>query len=384
MADKIKLAHVITGLNVGGAENALCKLLENIDREKFECSVLSLLPGGALSDRVKKAGADVFSMDMKRGRPSLRACVSMISRLRKIKPDIVQTWMHHADLMGGLAGKILGAPVVWNIRYSGIDPAIDSASTRLAVKLCAMMSGFIPSRIVGCSIRGLEAHSAMGYTAEKMIRIPNGFDTEIFHPDEAARLSFREELGVPPETPLVGVIARFDPLKDHGNFFKAAGELSKKRSDIRFVLCGDEVTSDNLALIGMIDEILSNRVFLLGRRMDVPRILAALDISVLPSSKEAFPNVVGESMSCGTPCVVTDVGDSPLIVGDTGITVPPRDSAALASGIAAILNMHRSERKKLGIRGRQKIIDEYDIKAVTEKYENLYKEILCSVRRPRK
>jgi glycosyltransferase involved in cell wall biosynthesis len=246
-----------------------------------------------------------------------------------------------------------------------------------------MMSGFIPAGIVGCSFRGIEAHSAMGYAAEKMTRIPNGFDTEVFHPDEAARLSFRDELGVPPETPLAGVIARFDPLKDHGNFFKAAGELSRKRGDIRFVLCGDEVTPDNLALIGMIDEALRGRVFLLGRRMDVSRILAALDISVLPSSREAFPNVVGESMSCGTPCVVTDVGDSSLIVGDAGIAVPPRDPAALASGMAALLDMPRSERKKLGIRARQKIVDEYDIRTVTEKYENLYEEILRSVSRSR-
>jgi glycosyltransferase involved in cell wall biosynthesis len=246
----------------------------------------------------------------------------------------------------------------------------------LIAKLCAKISGFIPAGIVGCAIKGLEAHSALGYASEKMIQIPNGFDTDVFHPDEAVRSSFREELGVSSDTPLAGVIARFDPQKDHGNFLKAAAYLSGKRGDVRFVLCGDEITPDNLALAGMIDESLRGKLFLLGRRMDIPRILAALDVLVLPSAGEAFPNVVGESMSCGTPCVVTDVGDSSLIVGDSGIVVPPGDPAALASGMEALFGISRDERRKLGVRGRQRIISEYGIGIVTKKYEDLYSTIL--------
>ncbi|MDR1471242.1 MAG: glycosyltransferase [Synergistaceae bacterium] len=377
MPDRIRLAHIITGLNVGGAENALCKLVENIDREKFECSVLSLLPDGALAGRIKNAGADVFTLNMKRGQPRLSSFIRMVSRLRKIRPDIVQTWMYHADLMGGIAGRILGVPVVWNIRHSNIDPMVNKLSTRLIVKLCAKMSGFIPARIAGCAVSGLDAHTALGYAAEEMVQIPNGFDTGVFRPDEAARFSFRAELGILPEARLVGVIARFDPQKDHGNFFKAAACLSEKHCDVRFVLCGDRITPDNPILAGMIDAALEGKVFLLGRRMDVPRILAALDVSVLPSmSGEAFPNVVGESMSCGAPCVVTDVGDSARIVGDTGIVVPPRDPAALASGICSLLEMPRRERENLGARARQRIIDEYEIGAVTKMYENLYNSIL--------
>jgi len=209
-----------------------------------------------------------------------------------------------------------------------------------------------------------------------MTLIPNGFDLGLFKPDPVARRSVRAELGIAEDTVLIGLIARFHPVKGHATFFKAAGLLSLTAPGIRFVLSGDEVTPDNSPLARMIRENqLDGKVHLLGPRPDTARVMAALDIANSASESEAFPNVVAEAMACGVPCVATDVGDSASIICGTGRVVPPHDPEALAEACSELIGMGAPGREELGRRARKRVETAFALATMVRSYETLYQNM---------
>jgi glycosyltransferase involved in cell wall biosynthesis len=244
--------------------------------------------------------------------------------------------MYHANLVGALAVRMAGhVPVVWGIHHSALDPRVDKRRTMLVNRACAFLSRKLPARIVCCSEASLRIHKELGYAAEKLEVIPNGFDLERVKPDPTARVSVREELGIPADALTVGIAARFHPHKDHRNFVRAAARLHKQMPEIHFLLCGLGITWQNSQLVEWIEAAgVRDRFHLLGLRRDMPRLFAGMDIATTASRSEAFPIAIGEAMACGTPCVVTNVGDSALIVGETGSVVAP-GSGRQASRAAA-------------------------------------------------
>jgi glycosyltransferase involved in cell wall biosynthesis len=289
--------------------------------------------------------------------------------------------MYHADLAGGLAALFSGnPPVVWGLHHTVAERGALKASTYAVARLNAWLSHFIPKRIVCCAEATRKTHLCLGYDSSKMIVISNGIDTSAFHPDLSARLAVRTELGIDDATPLIGLCARFDPQKDHENFLRAAGLFLAERPDVHFVLWGQGVDENNASLMDWAKSVkIGDNLHLLGLRSDTPRLMAALDAAALSSAYgEAFPLVVGEAMACGVPCAVTDVGDSGLIVSDTGKVVPPRDSAALAKAWVDLLALPESERLSLGVRARQRIVDHYSVDKMVSAYSQLYRDIIAS------
>ena len=210
--------------------------------------------------------------------------------------------------------------MVWNIRGSHHILSEEKLLTAATIWIGARLSA-LPSRIVANSVVSAELHQRrLGFSKHRWTIIPNGFELEKFTPSENARSEVRSELGLPPNTLLIGLIGRYHPVKDHANFLRAAGIFRKHAPDVHFLLAGSGVDGSNAALreqraaLGLLE-----CTHLLGERNDMSRITAALDIASSSSSSEAFPNVIGEAMSCGIPCVVTDVGDSAWLVGDTGL-----------------------------------------------------------------
>jgi glycosyltransferase involved in cell wall biosynthesis len=216
-----------------------------------------------------------------------------------------------------------------------------------------------------------------------MVVIPNGYDVGTFRPDFGARAIVRKALGLSEDAPIIGMVARFDPQKDHRTFIRAAQMLHRDRPDAHFLLCGMEVTWENQELARWIDDAgLRTHCHLLGRRDDdIANVTAALDIASLSSSYgEGFPNVVSEAMCCSVPCVVTDVGDAALIVGPTGIVVPPRNPEALAAAWRTMLEMGCEGRRPMGIAARQRIKERFDIAEITGRYEHLFEELARGAR----
>jgi glycosyltransferase involved in cell wall biosynthesis len=378
---KIKILHVITDLNTGGAEMSLYRLISCADRTMFENHVVSLIPVGDVGEKIRMLGIPVSSLGMKPGLPSLRAFHKLTNHMRHERFDIIQTWLYHADLLGLLAARGVGiSNVVWNIRNSNIDMSKYRRLSGMVLRACAWLSEW-PQAVVCNSRAGQEFHASINYHPKRWVLIPNGIDLSGYKPDPSMRLSVRQELGISPDSFLIGMAARYDPMKDYINFLKAAAFLTRSGLNVNFILVGQNVNPDNVDLSGIVQqEGLSGRTHMLGRRSDMPRLYAALDVFSLTSLGEGFPNVIAEAMACGVPCAVTGVGDSALIVGETGRIVPPRDPEALAKAWTEILSLSPGERQSLGLMARQRIIDHYSLDRMVSAYCQLYQDIIAELK----
>jgi glycosyltransferase involved in cell wall biosynthesis len=374
---RYKLIHLITGLNTGGAEMMLYKLLSQIDRERFDIKVISLTDVGPVGEKIWGLEIPVIGLGMKRGVPNPFFLFKLARILKQEKPDILQTWMYHADLMGLLAGKLSGVTnIVWGIHHSNLSPESNKKLTIKVAEICAMLSKYT-DKIICCSESSLKVHSKIGYSLEKMTIIPNGFDIKKFSPIHTANKQLKSQLSIPENSYLVGLVARWDPLKDHYNFIQAARIVTNYIQNVHFVLCGDGITLQNEELMSWIYEAgIENYFHLLGRREDINEIIPAFDLLVSSSKGEAFPNVLGEAMACEVPCVVTDVGDSAYIVGDTGFVVQPENPELLAKGIIQFLNLSKNEREHLGKIARERVQNHFSLDLIVRKYEDVYISLL--------
>jgi glycosyltransferase involved in cell wall biosynthesis len=377
----IRIVHVITGLSGGGAERTMLNVARGLDPGRFTSQIVSLSRDHTLAGALGRAGIALTTLD---ARPFASCGIGPlrgVSRLlRKEKPDIVQTWLLDADLIGGVAAWMSGIPVIWNIRASlgdaGWKPFASSIRLRLVERVCAAMSGVVPRTIVSCS--GVEVNRNLRhYRRDKIRVIGNGADTDIFKPDQSARAKVRAELGMDDATPLVGMVARFHPVKDLDTFLGAVRQVIATHPRVRFLLCGQGMEPENAVLTRMMASHGLGRqsVLRLGFQENVARIFAALDIHVLSSRSEAFGNALIEAMASGVPCVSTDVGQSRHLLGDTGRVVPPRNPAELAAAVRQLLDLPRAESDALRARARQRICDHFTLQSTVAQYAELYENI---------
>lgn len=335
----MKILHIISNLGDGGAEGVLYRLCTHDHRNTHV--VVSLMDGGKYGSLLERAGIAVIGLGMPRGRMSVRGLWRLWRCIRDTRPDLVQTWMYHADLIGGILARLAGCRrVFWGIRHTQLIPGESTPMTIRIARLCARLSRIVPERIICCAETAREAHGALGYDRGRMQVIANGYDVSRFAPDPDAGRALRAELGITEDAALIGHVARDNPQKDHETLLAALAALEREGRCPNCLLVGTGIDADNAALVARIAASgLKDRIHLLGRREDVPAIMNAIDLHVMSSSfGEAFPNVLAEAMACTTPCVATDVGDARAILGDTGIIVPPRDAQSLAGAIRQLLD----------------------------------------------
>lgn len=374
LSASLRVTHVITGLNTGGAEIVLCRLLESLRPPQFTHSVIALGRQGTISARVAKH-AVLHHIGMRTTLSLPRDLWRLRRLLRTSTPDVIHAWMNHANLMATLAVIGTNVPLFWGIRQSLYDIRHFKPTTRLVIRANRALSGR-PARIIYNSFTGAAQHEKFGFRAEKRQVIPNGFDIEMFRPNDEARSRVRSELAIGGEDLAIGLIARWHPMKDHANFLHAAALLAPSCPMAVFVLVGEGLDQKNAELTSLIYSLgLGKKVRLCGRRVDIAAVDAALDIVSSSSWGEGFPNAIGEAMACGVPCVATDVGDAWEIIGDTGIVVPARDPAALCAGWEKLAGMDQTERRKLGLCARQRIIERYSLTVMAGQYASLYSEV---------
>jgi glycosyltransferase involved in cell wall biosynthesis len=373
----MRITHVITGLNVGGAETMLYRLICHMDRGRFDTEVISLTDLGPIGKQIQDLGISVRCLSMNRKAPNPLAFFQLSRLLRKSRPQVVQTWMMHSDLLGGLAALVAGRfPVVWGVHQMPLDPAFSNCRSKMTVRCCVKLSTKIPSKIVCCSNATMNTYAALGYPRGSMVVIPNGFDLTTLYRDDEGGKAIRAELDLSENTPIVGLVARFHPQKDHMTFFRAADLLIRRLPAVHFVLCGDGVTLTETILRELVASSASPGSFhLLGRRNDVRRVISAFTVATLASASEAFPLSIGEAMCCETTCVATDVGDVRKIVGTTGRIVPAGNAVALSQAWFDLLSMSSLARRNLGRAARDRVGRKFSLRSIVSKYQTLYEEV---------
>jgi len=357
----IKVMHVITGLRTGGAERMLERLVLARRNRRIAHRIVSLIPGGAVEDGLTRAGVPVVSLGMRRKFPDPRAVLRLARLIRAEKPDVVQSWLYHADLVATLAlllsGRRRKTKLFWNLRCSSMEGAARSFAQKAALYACTWLSR-VPDAVIANSEAGRAFHESIGYRPRRFLVIDNGIDAALYHADETARRELRAELGIPDSQFLIAMVARLDPVKDHATFLKAL-ELAPGAAAL---------------LIGEGTESLppSPDIRRLGERGDVARLLAACDLVVSSSTSEGFPNALLEGMAAGLPAVATDAGDSARIVGDTGRIVPVGDAAALAAAIRLLLGEGPGNRQARRAAARARATETFGLPRMVAAFDALY------------
>ncbi len=367
--------HVITSSGRGGAERMLYKLTKGAQVTSH--SVICLTEPRDFGRLMEENDVSVYYLNATPGGYDFWVLKDVIRIIRQEQPDVIQGWMYHGNVAALLGNGLSGwfAPTLWNVRHSLHDIRYEKWSTQLFIRAGIPLSR-LPCCVLYNSERSASQHVDLGYTDSNVHLVPNGFDCEKYQPDAEKRAHFRNELEASDDQVLVGHVAAYQPMKDHANFVRAAGVLGQQFDNLRFVMVGRGVNTENEELRSIVDQVGQNcRISLLGLRSDIPSVMNGIDVLVLSSAwGEAFPNVLGEAMACGTPCVATDVGDTPQIIGDTGWIVPTNDPNALANAIAEFTQQTRSRRFQLGQQARSRVLNRYSLRVVVSQYEELYYE----------
>jgi glycosyltransferase involved in cell wall biosynthesis len=369
-----KVLHIITDLGQGGAEAVLYRLI-GVTRDVFRHAVVSLHEEGVYGQHLRELGVPVTALGMRRGRLSIEGLRRLQRIIAEYRPHVMQTRLDHANLVGGLMARFAGAPpVVWAVHSTDLGPLRTSWKTRIVRRFCAQLSHTVPRLIVSDARSSAALHAKIGFSAAKLLVVPNGVDPMSFRPDREARERMRGLWGVARDEILLGCVARWDPLKDHENLVRAVRQLSDRGHRFRCALIGRGMNAQNEELLRLIHRWgVGERLILAGASSEVAAVMNALDIHVLPSRSESLPVAVLEAMACGTPCVVTDVGDARHIVGETGWIARPQDSAALAEAIeAALVECHPGAQEPRSALCRARIIREFSLARMGAEYAALW------------
>jgi len=358
----------------------LKRLIEShATQPEYEHSVVSLTDIGEIGPTLIRSGTSVTALDIRSAIDVPRVLVRLTHTIRAAQPDIVQTWMYHADLLGGLAARLAGRPnVVWGIRTTDVSGGTSKATAAIR-RVCASLSHVIPRVIVCAADASRRAHVSLGYDEHRMIVIPNGFDPERLAAQPNQRATMRQAAGFAEDDLVIGSLGRYNPDKDQANFVRAAGMLASMRPGFKFLMVGRDVDAGNSALMEAIEATgVAERFALFGERQDVPACLTAMDLFCLHSRTEGFPNVLGEAMTMGLPCVATDVGDARYLLGEAGIIVPARDPRALADALARLADLDADSRAALGLAAQQRILDNFTMSRASARFGQLYDDLHSS------
>lgn len=375
----MNVLHIIGDLDDGGVEKVLYELCVGDTTNRH--IVISFKDEGKYGSLLTFNGIRVECIQMPPGRVTLRGIWELLSLIRSISPSVIQTWMYHGSLIGGIAAKLVSfTPVFWSIHHGNLSEGTVKHTTRWVSIVLRYLSFFIPKGIVYCAHQSLALHASLGYRKKNSYVIQNGYNFDKFKPDDLARQQFRNSLSVSVDVPLLGMVARFDPQKDHDNLFHAISILKQSGVPLFFALVGTGMALDNAEITDIADKYdIKDRLIFLGQRQDIPVVMNGIDIHVLSSLGEAFPNVLVESMACGTPCVSTDVGDAALIVGATGWIAPPRSPQDLADRMSEALCCFASDKSKWDsrkIHARQRVVDNFTIDKLVYQYTSLWSRCL--------
>lgn len=362
-----RILHLITGLNTGGAEMMLYKISKYRSR-KIEYKVLSLTTLGPISDKIRSTGVPVESLGLTKNPISLLKAFKLFKIINMFKPDIIQTWLYHSDLIGAIAGLITNTPVYWNIRQEKVSLKLNKWSTVAVFKLCSFLS-FVPKRIISCSKRAQEFHIENGFSKDKFELVYNGFELDAFTPPSTGQL--KENF----EKKLVIHVGRYAPLKNQIGFIEVASKIKDQIPEAVFEMYGDNVDNKNPYLDQAIKKHknLQGSIFLRGRTDSPQELYKKSSLLISTSFSEGFSNTIGEAMASALPVIGTFAGDTEFIIDNDKLVFQPTDYIGIAGEASRIMKDFNTFSHISG-EARNKIEERFNITEITKKYESLYNE----------
>lgn len=375
MSRKPKITHIITGLDVGGAERSLYNLLSNDLGKAASHSVISLRNEGTYGPKICELGHETNCLHVSSKSPF--NVVNLRRLIRQTNPDLIQGWMYHGNIATYFAQWLNTSEVkqAWNIRHCLYDIRDEKPVTQFAIRLGARQSQRADAIIYNSQLAQTQ-HEKFGYAQAKSQLIPNGFDTSLWGPNAKNRQRIRTELSLDDNNVAIGFVGRNHPVKDLPNFLEALKKVMSQNPEVHAVIVGRDCEITRPDLAQHYAALNRNRIHILGQRADVPEIMNGLDLFCLSSAAEAFPNVLGEAMASGLLCISTNVGDAAFVMADTGILVPPRAPQALADGLLSALSFSKSERQNKGTSARARVERNFSLTSTNDQYISLYGNLL--------
>jgi len=367
---KPEIIFLIQSLARGGAERQLVILASSLAKHDYKVEIVTFRGNGVFDEELQQAGVPVVVLE-KKSRWDIFFLIRLLRYLRKEKPSILHSYLTVSNLVAVVCKPFIrDTQITWGLRASNMDLTRYPWLTRFTERIERFFSPFA-DLIIANSRAGKQVAVSRHYPENKIMVIPNGIDTVLFSTNAEARRYLRNEWSIDDDHLLFGIVARFDPMKDHNTFFRAANLLAEKYQHVRFVCVGDGPADYQEKLHKLVNELcIQDKVIWAGARADISKVYNALDIAVSSSSYgEGFSNSVAEAMSCGLPCVVTDVGDSAWMLGECGVVVKPNDAASLANAMSGLVDLSSKERQKLGGLARKRIVSEFSIDQLTRRTE---------------
>lgn len=370
----MRVLHVIDGLGAGGAETLLYRVVAA--QSDVEHVVVCLGERDWYSNRIEVLGVPVHHLGKLSLLSAPSAVLALCRLIKQTRADVVQGWLYRSNVLSSLAAVAADVPSVWSIHCASLSPF--KLRTRLFVRSTGVAAGWLPDFIINCSARSAELHGRFGYSKARGMVIHNGYDASEFFPDESGRQKVRKDLGIEADTFLLGTISRWNAFKNIPNLIAAATTVSLSGVPIKCLLIGSGLEPTNGDLMRTFGLGRADLFLPLGRRTDIAALARAIDLHVLSSLSEAFPNTVAETMLAGTPNVVTDVGESALIVGETGWVVPPRDPRKLAAAIEAAYREWKErpdQWQRRRVSARERVARNFSFEKMAKAYHDVWKKV---------
>lgn len=366
----MKILHLIFSLDYGGAEAMLVKLLNENDEQ--DQRILTIINTTPLRENLRHNNK-VYSLFDDNYFNVFKALYRLVSLFREFSPDVVQCWMFHSELIG-LFIKLFNRKIklFWNVRNSTSEWLILKRRNRLIFNLLKYGSKRVDKIFVNSKVE-INELGKLGYPKEKLTYIPNGFNTEIILTDKLiARNNIIKRFNLHEDAILLVMVARYHPQKDHKNLITAFSMLFLEEPNTHLVLIGNGFDKEFLNNIDQNN--LTSCIHFYGVTNNIYEVLPGFDIGVLSSYTEAFPNVIGEYMMASLTVIATDVSDVKEIIGENGFIVPIRDPESLYKELIKVVRMSKVERELIGEKAYRRIVENYPIKGIYEKYISYYKE----------
>lgn len=373
---RTRLTFLIRDLGYGGAQRQLAALAAGLSGNEFEISVLHFYPG-PIEEELRAAGIKTVRV-LKKGRRDLVGFfIRLAHAARAEKPDIFHSYLTESNVTSVLLKPFLrGARIVWGLRDSRTDAELWGLLGRLSFRLSRLLSR-CADRIIANSESGRDYYISKGFPARKIRVIPNGIDVDRFVPDAVARLRMRSEWNLAQDDFVFGHVGRLNAMKDHATLLRGIAAVRRRHPNARLVCVGGGDRDYGFQMRQLAAELgVADKVLWVPPRSDMTAAYNAFDALASSSSfGEGFSNVVAEAMSCGVPCVVTDVGDSASVVGDTGFSVPPAQPGEMAAAMCRLIETDGAAMAELGARARARIVQNFSMQLLIHRSRAVLRQL---------